>query len=153
MSTGADDPTPASDMTIEITYDKPLPEVDDHSRPFFDATLRGELLLQHCGACGHWMWPVRERCTDCFSADVRWEAASGRGTVYTFTIIHQLFHPGFAKELPYNVSHIELDEGVRMISNVVGVANEDMRIGARVQVEFEPVSAEMALPKFRPVTG
>lgn len=134
---------------IEIAYDKPLPVPDEHSAPFFAATLRGELLLQRCGTCGRWMWPVRPRCIDCLGADVAWTPASGFGTVYTFTIIHQIFHPGFAAAVPYNVAMIDLDEGVRMISHVADVANDELRIGQPVEVFFEPVSAELALPKFR----
>jgi uncharacterized OB-fold protein len=122
---------------------------DEHSAPFFEGTVRGELRLQHCAECGRWMWPVRFRCIDCLSDRISWEPASGRGTVYTFTIIHQLFHPGFASSVPYNVAMIDLDEGVRMIATVVGVANEDLRIGQRVEVVFERVSAEFALPTFR----
>ncbi len=137
------------DAVVELAYDKPLPVPDEHSAPFFEATVRGELLLQHCDACGRWMWPVRFRCIDCMSAEVAWRPASGRGIVYTFTVIHQLFHPGFAAEVPYNVAVIDLDEGVRCYSTVVGVANDDLRIGDPVEVAFERVSAELALPKFR----
>jgi uncharacterized protein len=138
-----------ADADIELAYDKPRPVPDERSAPFFEATVRGELLLQHCGACGRWMWPVRFRCIDCMSGDVVWRPASGRGTVYTFTVIHQLFHPGFAAEVPYNVAVIDLDEGVRCYSTVVGVANDDLRIGDHVEVVFERISAEFALPKFR----
>jgi uncharacterized OB-fold protein len=113
------------------------------------ATLRGELLLQHCEACGRWMWPVRFRCIDCMSGEVVWRPASGRGTVYTFTVIHQLFHPGFAAEVPYNVAVIDLDEGVRCYSTMVEVASDDLRIGDPVEVVFERISPEFALPKFR----
>lgn len=139
----------AADATVDIAYDKPLPVPEEHSAPFFAATLRGELLLQHCAACGRWMWPVRFRCIDCMSDEVSWRPASGRGTVYTFTIIHQLFHPGFATQVPYNVAVIDLDEGVRCYSTVVDVANDELRIGQPVEVVFERISNEFALPKFR----
>lgn len=138
-----------STSDIEIDYDKPLPVPDEHSAPFFEATLRGELLLQHCTACGRWMWPVRFRCIDCMGDTVEWRPASGRGTVYSFTIIHQVFHPGFATSVPYNVAMIDLDEGVRMISNVIDVPNDELRIGQPVEVVFERISAEFALPRFR----
>lgn len=139
----------SSDAPIDLAYDKPLPVPDEHSAPFFEATLRGELLLQHCDDCGRWMWPVRFRCIDCLGGSVSWRPASGRGTVYTFTIVHQIFHPGFASEVPYNVAVIDLDEGVRCYSRVVDVPNDELRIGQRVEALFERISAEFALPTFR----
>jgi uncharacterized OB-fold protein len=138
---------------IVIDYDKPIPLPDQHTQPFFDGSLRGELLLQHCGACGQWMWPMRARCIECLSADVGWEASGGLGTIYSFSIVHQLFHPGFAPDVPYNVAQVDLDEGVRLITNIVGVANDEVRIGARVAVAFERISAHLALPKFRLLDG
>ena len=141
----------APDRPVELAYDKPFPVPDELSRPFFDATLRGELLLQHCAACGRWMWPYRRRCTGCLGDAVAWAPSRGLGTVYSFTIIHQVFHPGFAAEVPYNVAQVDLDEGVRCVGRVRGVANDALRIGTRVEVVFERVSAELALPGFRPV--
>lgn len=135
---------------VEVGYDKPIPVPDEHSAPFFAATLRGELLLQHCPACGRWMWPVRVRCVGCFADGVEWRPSAGRGTVYSFTIVHQVFHPGFAADVPYNVALVDLDEGVRCIGNLVGVAHDELRIGTPVQVEFLRISAEVALPRFRP---
>ena len=136
---------------IELGYDKPVPVPDEHSAPFFEATTRGELLLQRCTACGRWMWPVRVRCIACFGPDLEWVPSAGRGTVYSFTLIHQVFHPGFAAEVPYNVAMIDLDEGVRCLSNVVGVPHDQVRIGQAVQVSFRRISADVALPQFRPV--
>ena len=139
----------SDDAPIELAYDKPLPVPDAHSQPFFDGTVRGELMLQHCAACGQWMWPVRVRCINCLRDDVRWEASAGLGTVYTFTIIHQVFHPGFASAVPYNVAQVDLDEGVRFLTHVVAVANDALRIGDRVRVEFERISDAVALPTCR----
>ena len=120
----------------ELGYGKPIPIPDAHSQPFFDGLLRGELVLQHCGACGTWMWPVRFRCIECFSDELRWEPSSGNGTVYSFARVHQVFHPGFAGEVPYNVAMIDLDEGVRVIANVVGIADDELAIGQRVAVDL-----------------
>ena len=79
----------------ELEYDKPVPRPDHDSQPFFDGTLRGELMLQRCGACGTWMWPVRVRCISCLSDKLTWAAADGTGTLYSYTSVHQVFHPGF----------------------------------------------------------
>jgi uncharacterized OB-fold protein len=138
-------------MTSYSIGDRPVPEPDEWSQPFFDATLRGELLLQRCGACGRWMWPVKVRCIDCLSDDLRWEAASGLGTLYSFTLVHQLVHPGFKGEMPYNLALVDLDEGVRAHSSIVGVANDDLRIGMRLSVVFVPASEDIAVPMFQPM--
>jgi uncharacterized OB-fold protein len=130
--------------------DRPVPEPDEWSKPFFDATLRGELLLQHCGACGRWMWPVKTHCIDCLADDLRWEAASGLGTLYSFTLVHQLVHPGFKGETPYNLAQVDLDEGVRINTSIVGVENEELRIGLRLSAVFVLASDHIAVPMFQP---
>jgi uncharacterized OB-fold protein len=138
------------DLDDEVEYGKPLPIPDQASRPFFDGTLRGELLLQRCDTCGTWMWPVRVRCIACFGDELSWAPAAGTGTVYSFTMVHQVFDPGFAGEVPYNVAFVDLTEGVRVITNIVGIADDELRIGLPVVATFEPISDEFALPKFRP---
>ena len=135
---------------------KPLPVVDDASRPFFEGALEGRLMLRRCRACGTFMWPVggirtplRPRCVECFSGDLEWAPATGRGTLYSFALMHQVYHPAFAAEVPYNVAQIDLEEGVRMLSTVVDCPNDELRIGMPVEVVFERVTEEIALPKFR----
>ncbi len=136
---------------------KPVPIVDDASRPFFDGALEGRLILRRCRACGTYMWPVggirtplRPRCVECFSGDLEWAPATGRGTLYSFALMHQIYHPAFAAEVPYNISVIELDEGVRMTSNVVGCSNDELRIGMPLEVIFEQLDEQVAIPKFKP---
>ena len=133
--------------------ERPIPEPDEASQPFFDATLRGELLLQRCGTCGRWTWPVKVRCIDCFADDLHWEAASGRGTLYSFTLVHQLVHPGFKGETPYNLAQVDLDEGVRIFTAIVGVPNDELAVGMRVEVVFIAASDRVAVPMFRPLMG
>jgi uncharacterized OB-fold protein len=139
-------------MAIEVAYGKPVPAPDEASRPFFQGTLRGEIVLQRCGACRFWMWPVRVRCIDCFSDDLTWEAASGTGTLYSFTIVHQVVHPGFAEDVPYNVAMVDLREGVRIIASVTAAA-ADLRIGMPLVVDFDHITDTVALPRFRPATA
>src|SRR2546430_921184 len=124
---------------------KPLPVPDDASAPFFEATTRGKLLLQRCDACRAWMWPVHPRCVECFSPRVSWAEASGRATLFTFAVVHQLYDPSFADEIPYNVAVVELEEGVRMTTNVVGCAKDELRIGMPLEMTFERLSDEVAL--------
>lgn len=135
------------------TVSKPVPVPDEISAPFFDGARDGRLMLQHCTACKGWSFPVRERCPHCFSAKLEWRQASGRGTLYTFAIMHQVMNPGFASSVPYNVSQIDLDEGVRMVSNIVGVANDALRIGMALEVFFDDVDGDVRIPKFRPAAS
>jgi uncharacterized OB-fold protein len=132
---------------------KPIPIPDEISGPFFDGARDGRLMLQHCSACDGWSFPVRERCPHCFAAPLQWRAASGKGTLYTFAIMHQVMNPGFAGATPYNVCQIDLVEGVRMISNIEGVPNADLRIGMDLEVVFDDVGDNIRVPKFRPVGG
>lgn len=136
-------------MTQNIVA-KPTPEADEPSRPFFEAAMRGELLLMKCGHCGAFRLPARQHCDECLSDEFAWQAAAGTGTVRTFGIMHQRYHPGFAADIPYNVTIVELDEGPQLPTNIVGLANEEIRIGMRVGVEWDRHS-DVALPKFRPI--
>jgi uncharacterized protein len=128
---------------------KPVPVPDEISAQFFDGARAGKLMLQHCDACDAWSFPVRERCPHCFAARLAWRQASGRGSLYTFTIMHQVMNPGFASAVPYNVAQVDLDEGVRMTSNIVGIDNDALRIGMRLEAVFE--GETVSIPKFRPV--
>jgi hypothetical protein len=132
------------------TATRPVPVPDEISAPFFDGAREGRLMLQHCTACDGWSFPVRERCPHCFAAKPEWRAASGKGTLYTFAIMHQVMNPGFAKDVPYNVSQIDLAEGVRMVANVVGVPNDALRVGMELEVFFDDVGDGVRVPKFRP---
>jgi uncharacterized OB-fold protein len=129
---------------------KPVPVPDEASRPFFDATVRGQLLLQRCGDCGAWGWPVAPRCRQCLSAALDWAEAEGTGTLYSYVLMHQVYHPAFAGDVPYNVAQVDLTEGVRMFSTVVGVENDELRIGMPLVVTFDRVNDEVAVPRFRP---
>ncbi len=134
-------------MTQEQKISKPLPEADDSSQPFFEGAMKGELMLMKCSNCGAFRLPSRHHCDDCLSSDFAWVRASGRGTVRTFGVMHQKYHPGF--ELPYNVSIVELEEGPRITTNVVGIANAEIRVDMPVMVDWER-HEDVSLPKFRP---
>ncbi len=134
-------------MTEQTTIPRPLPEADESSRPFFDGAMEGRLMLMRCSDCGTWRLPSRQHCDSCLSGAFTWEQASGRGIVRTFGIMHQRYHPGF--QTPYNVTIVELEEGPRLPTNVVCIADEDIRVGMAVVVEFER-HEDVALPKFRP---
>ena len=135
------------------TIPKPIPVPAEITAPFFDGAREGKLMLQHCTSCDGWSFPVRERCPHCFANALEWRQASGRGTLYTFAIMHQVMNPGFASSVPYNVSQIDLEEGVRMVANVVGVTNDALRIGMKLEAVFEDVGETVRIPKFRPAAG
>ena len=132
---------------------KPLPQVSAEMAPFFEAARRQQLVVQRCRGCGTLRFPARDRCSACLAREAEWLPVSGRGTVFSFAVMHQVYHPGFAAEVPYAVVLVALDEGPHMISNVVGVPPSDIRIGTPLEVVFEAVSPEVTLPKFRVARG
>ncbi len=129
---------------------KPAPAVTPQMAPFFAAALRGELMVQQCADCGASRFPAREICPGCLSRAARWIKVSGRGEVLSFNVMHQVYHPGFAAEVPYAVVMIKLEEGPAMVSNLIGVKPHEIRCGMPVEVVFERVNDQVALPKFRP---
>jgi uncharacterized OB-fold protein len=135
---------------MEGTYSKPLPEIDDINRPFWEATRRGELQLQRCKDCRHVWYPAGTNCPKCLSTSFEWGPMSGLATVWSFIVYHHCWHRGFEKEIPYNVAMIQLDEGPIVITNVVDVKNEAIKVGMPVKVVFEPATDEVTLFKFKP---
>lgn len=127
--------------------EKPLPVIDDDSRPYWDAAREGRLMIQRCGACDRAVFYPRGVCPHCGSLDLTWIEAAGTGTVHSYTVARRPAGPAFAGDVPLVVALIELDEGVRILSNV-RAEPEQMAIGARVRVWFDPVSPEVTLPKF-----
>jgi uncharacterized OB-fold protein len=134
-------------------YKKPLPRVDEESRGYWEALARHELYFQRCRECGTKRFPPRAVCPVCLSSATEWVRASGKGTVYSFTVTHQNHAPGFRESLPYVLAVVELAEGPRMMTNVVGCAPDDVRVGMAVEVEFEDVTPEVTLAKFRPAAA
>jgi len=137
-------------MTSE--YLKPIPGPDEESAPFFEGARQHKLMLMRCNNCKSYRMPSRDRCDVCWSTDTSWAQASGKGTVYTFGITHQVYHPGFKDAVPYNVAVIELEEGPRMTTNIVGCSNDKIRVGMAVEVTFEDINDEVSLPKFWPAS-
>jgi hypothetical protein len=131
-------------------YKKPIPAVTPEMKPFFDAAKRHQLVVQRCTQCGTYRFPAREICSNCLSRAAEWVAVSGEGEVFSYNVMHQVYHPGFADEVPYAVVVIKLKEGARMNSNLVGVKPHDIKIGMPVRVVFEDITEEVTLPKFAP---
>jgi uncharacterized protein len=143
-------------MNTASEYKKPLPTPTAVSRPFWDAAKEHRLVYQRCRVCGTRVFYPRDVCPgpECFGIDtLDWAEASGKGWVYAHTISYQPAHPAFADDVPYVFAIVELDEGVRMNSNVVNVDPKEVRIGMRVEVVWDDVTAEFTLPKFQPLRG
>lgn len=129
---------------------RPLPEITPAMAPFFEAARRHELVAQRCSGCGTYRFPAREICSHCLSRVAAWVPVSGRGAVFSRAIMHQSYHPGL--ETPYAVVVVELEEGARLLSNIVGCPPASVRIGMPVEVVFEDLTPTVTLPKFRPRT-
>ena len=128
---------------------KPIPEVDATLAPFFAAANDGRLVVQRCTDCGALRFPPRELCSSCLATKASWAEVSGRGTIFSFNVMHQVYHPAFATEVPYAVVVVQLAEGPKLISNLVDCPVEEIHIGMPVEVVFERVSPAVTLPKFR----
>lgn len=139
-------------MTADQPYGKPLPVADPVTAPFWESVRAHAMRLQRCTGCGRWIFYPRGLCPHCFSDDLAWEPVAGTGVVHAFTIVHRHPSPAFNAEIPYVVALIELDEGARLLSNLVEVAPDpaEVRVGLPVEVVYDDVTAEVTLPKFRP---
>ncbi|HSW04927.1 Zn-ribbon domain-containing OB-fold protein [Aquabacterium sp.] len=125
-----------------------LPAITDLTRPFWDAAAQSRLLLPLCNACTRHFFRPEVACTHCFATDWQWVQASGRGTLYSYSVVHKAPAPGFV--MPLVLAVVELEEGPVMFSNLVGCNDQDARIGMALQVRFEQVAAAVWLPRFGP---
>lgn len=135
-----------------MNVDRPLPSLDSEvDRVFWGAAAEGRLLVQECAECGERQFFPRSWCHYCGSAEIEWIESGGTGRVHTFTVIRRATELlEFADAVPYVVAYVELDEGVRMCTNVVDCDPEDVETGMPVEVTFEDVNESVALPVFRP---
>lgn len=135
-------------------YVRPLPEPDPDSAPFWEGCRAHRLLLQRCRDCGAWRFPPGRWCAGCRSPRSAWHDASGRGRVYSWIVVtHPVPREVYAAEVPYVVALIELEEGVRMPTNLVGCDPHAVAAAMPVEVVFDDVTPEVTLPKFRPRPG
>ena len=135
-------------MTAPLKH--PEPGVDWETRAFLEGCGRHELILQRCRSCGVVQHRPRALCVSCLSDNIEHFAATGRGTVYSYTVTHQNQARGFREALPYVLAYVELEEGVRLLTNIVGCTPETVRIGLPVCVEFADLEGGIAVPRFRP---
>jgi len=137
-----------------VGYQKPLPSPDPESTPFWEGCRREKLLIQRCRACGLHRFPPTDFCPGCRSHDTEWVEASGKGRVFSWIVVrHPVPKEVYAGEVPYVVAIVLLDEGVRMVSNLVDVDPEAVEADMPVEVRFRPATEEITLPVFAPATG
>ncbi len=129
------------------TYTKPIPQINQWNKPFWDATLKGKFLAQRDEQGNVW-FPPGPVSPFTGSGDWTWAELSGRGTVASWVVFHQQYFKGFGDDLPYNVALVELDEGPRIFTNLVNVDNDKIQMGMRVKAVFRPVNETLALPVF-----
>jgi uncharacterized OB-fold protein len=129
-----------------------LPTADLSTQEYWDAASRRELLIKRCGSCERPHFYPRPFCPHCWSTDVHWERASGDGTVYSYSVVRRNDLPAFASRVPYVPAIVELAEGPRVMTNVVGTDPSELRIGMAVTVDFAPAGeeGESLIPVFRP---
>ncbi|MFB8125223.1 Zn-ribbon domain-containing OB-fold protein [Streptomyces bacillaris] len=129
-----------------------LPEPDDFTRPYWDAAAEGRLLIRRCGGCGRAHHYPREFCPYCWSEDVAWEPASGRATLYTWSVVHRNDLPPFGERVPYVAAVVDLAEGPRMMTEIVECAHTGLRVGMVLTAVFRVPEGGVgeAVPVFRP---
>ncbi|HLZ62192.1 MAG TPA: Zn-ribbon domain-containing OB-fold protein [Ktedonosporobacter sp.] len=121
---------------------------DSDSRPYWEGLAQGELRIQRCNVCSKAVFYPRSICPHCHADQLAWIVASGKGTIYSYTVAHQGFGP-FAADVPFIVAIVELEEGVRMMSRIVDAPRERVAVGVAVSVTFETVGEDLTLPYFR----
>jgi uncharacterized protein len=137
-------------MSDAAAYQKPLPEPSEVSRPFWDGLAGGELRLQRCPDCRKHIFYARPVCPHCLGDRLEWVTATGRGAVYSYTIVRRAMHPAFQPDIPYVLAIVELEEGPRVTTNIVGCDPEAVRVDMPVKATYDKVTPDITLLKFEP---
>ncbi|PWU17833.1 MAG: hypothetical protein C5B48_15500 [Candidatus Rokuibacteriota bacterium] len=130
---------------------RPIPVPNELTRPFWDAAKLGVLALQRCRACGHFQHPPYPACVSCMGIDLAFEPVSGKGVIYSYTIMYHAGDRRFAAAIPYASIIVELDDapGALLAGNLLGAPHTDAKVGRRVEVMFAPLNEDITLPQFR----
>lgn len=128
---------------------KPIPSPTDATQAFWSGCSSGVLRLRSCSRCGRFRGPARMVC-DCGEVEFTWKDASGKGQVFSFTVMHRAPDPAFRPDLPYVVAVVALDEGPHLLANLVGCAPDAVSIGMPVKAQFETVGESIGVVRFTP---
>ncbi|MBN1547928.1 MAG: Zn-ribbon domain-containing OB-fold protein [Syntrophaceae bacterium] len=131
-------------------YKKPLPEIQPWSEAFWKGTKQHKLLIQECKHCGAKIFYPRKYCPECWSSELFWSEASGKGKIFSYSTTMAGVEEKFTEDLPFVLALVDLEEGVRMMGNVVNCRPEEVSIGMDVEVFFDDVTEEITLPKWKP---
>jgi uncharacterized OB-fold protein len=150
MKSSMHDDTPSAAFALApgVMPTPTLPAITTLTRPYWDAATQGRLLLPRCNACGRHFFRPEVACSHCFATDWQWVEATGRGTLYSYSVVHRAPAPGF--QVPLVLAIVELEEGPCVFSNLVGCGIADIQIGMPLQVRFEQVAAGVHLARFEP---
>jgi uncharacterized OB-fold protein len=135
-------------MAAAMRFDLPQPDLE--TQPFWDALKEHKFLLRHCNACGRDHYYPRPFCPTCWSDDLSWRAASGRASLYTYSVVHVNDLPPFNERVPYVAAVVELDEGPRVMTNVEGVPFDELKCGMPLVLDFKEIADDVTIPVFRP---
>lgn len=127
---------------------RPAPNPTRTTAPYWELARRSKLVIQQCGYCHRYQFYPRPFCISCLSDKVEWVESNGTGAIYTFTVVHRAPNEYFSGKTPYVVAAVDLDEGVRLVTNIVNFSAQNVRCGARVRVVFEEITGEISLPQF-----
>jgi uncharacterized OB-fold protein len=136
-----------------MTHGRELPTVEEETREYWEAAKQGRLLVKHCNTCGELHHYPRPFCPFCWSEDVEWREVSGRGTVYTYSIVYRNDLEPFSEWGAYVPAVVELEEGPRLMTTIVDCPHDQLAVGMPVEVVFRELTEEWAAPDFRPRQG
>ncbi len=132
------------------TVPKPKPRPAPESLPYWQAAKEHRLALPRCEDCEQFWFPPSRTCPHCLSGNFAFKDVSGRGKVFSYVTFHRVYRPAFAEEVPYVVALVELEEGPRLLTNILGVSHEDVRCEMPVEVVFDDYDEDISVPKFKP---
>ncbi len=128
---------------------KPKPRPAPESLPYWQAAREHRLALPKCEDCQKFWFPPSRTCPHCLSTKFSFENVSGKGKIFSFVTFHRVYRPAFANDVPYVVALIELDEGPRLLSNIMGVTHDQVKCEMRVEVVFDDYDEDISIPKFK----
>ncbi len=129
----------------------PIPQPRLDSVKFWDGCKHDQFLLQYCNACGTINWFPRDYCVNCGKPEFTWRPAAGTAVLETYSIVYRAMNPAWESEVPYMLGMVKLDEGIRMVSRIVGHQGEDTALGTKLKVIFVPAGEHMKMPYFEVV--
>jgi len=132
--------------------EKPVPGINPWAEPFWKGAREKKLMVQRCKDCKKHIFYPRIYCPFCFSDKMEWVKVSGKGKIYSYTVVQNNPPSAFMKDLPFVIAIIKLDEGVQMLTNIVGCDPQQIKCDMPVEVTFEKYNDEITLPKFKPVS-